>query len=149
MHKDETAIKSVADISGKRIGVGQGSTYETYLAKTLILPGGKPVAFPFHDVVAVPGDETVNFRNLALGPGLRLDAIIADLATAKSNIATTHAVKIVGDALYAEPNDIVTDKGDPEWDAELVRVVKELRADGTLGRISRKWFDTDITQDDS
>jgi polar amino acid transport system substrate-binding protein len=149
VHKDETAIRSVADISGKRVGVGMGSTYENYLNRTLVIPGGKPVEFPFHDVMLVPGDETVNFRNLALGPGLRLDAIVSDLATAKGNIAATHALKIVGDALYAEPNDVATDKGDPEWDAEIARVIGELKADGTLGRISRKWFDTDLTNDES
>jgi polar amino acid transport system substrate-binding protein len=149
VHKDESAIKSVADISGKRIGVGQGSTYENYANRTLVIPDGKPVEFPFHDVVVISGDETVNFHNLALGPGLRLDAIIADLATARSYIASTHALKLAGDALYAEPNDVVTDKGDPEWDAEIARIIKELRADGTLGRISKKWFDADLTQDAS
>ena len=59
------------------------------------------------------------------------------------------ALKIVGEALYAEPNDVVTDKGDPDWDAEIARIVKELREDGTLGRISMKWFDSDLTQDAS
>lgn len=149
VHKDEAAIRSAADLSGKRVGVGQGSTYETYLAKTLVLEGGKPIDFPFHDVIAVPGDETVHFRNLALGPGVRLDAVIADLATAKGNIAANGKLKIVGGPLYAEPDDIATDPGDPEWDRELARVIGELKADGTLARISRKWFDTDITADDS
>jgi polar amino acid transport system substrate-binding protein len=149
VHKDETAIKSIADISGKRIGVGQGSTYENYANKTLTIPDGKPVEFPFHDLIVVPGDETVNFHNLSLGPGVRLDAIISDLATAKGNIAATHALKIVGDVLYAEPNDVVTDKGDAEWDAEIARIIKELREEGTLGRISKKWFDTDLTQNAS
>lgn len=149
VHKDETAIRSIADISHKRVGVGMGSTYESYLNKTLVIPGGKPVAFPFEDVQAVPGDETVNFRNLSLGPGIRLDAIVADLATAKAKIGETHKLKIVGDALYAEPNAIATDKGDPDWNAELARVIGALKADGTLGRISRKWFDADITGDDA
>jgi polar amino acid transport system substrate-binding protein len=149
VHKDETAIKSIADISGKRVGVGQGSTYESYLDKSLVIPGGKPVAFPFHDVTVIPGDETVNFHNLTLGPGLRLDAVIADLATAKGYIAATHALKIVGEPLYAEPNDVVTDQGDPEWNAEIARIIQDLREDGTLGRISQKWFETDLTQDAS
>jgi polar amino acid transport system substrate-binding protein len=149
VHKDETAIRSAADLSGKRIGVGQGSTYERYLAKTLTIEGGKPIDFPFRDVIAVPGDETVNFRNLALGPGVRLDAIIADLATAKGNIAATGKLKITGDALYAEPNAIATDPGDPDWDAELAKTIAALKQDGTLGRISRKWFDTDLTADES
>ena len=146
VHKDETAIKSIADISGKRVGVGMGSTYENYLNKSLVIPGGKPVEFPFGDVQIVPGDETVNFRNLSLGPGLRLDAIVSDLATAKSKIEANHALKIVGGALYSEPNAVATDKGDADWDAEIARVIGALEADGTLGQISMKWFGADITQ---
>lgn len=147
VNQDETGIKSVADISGKKVGVGTGSSYEAYINRNFSIPGRKPIAFPFKDVVAVPGDETVNFQNLALGPGVRLDAIVASLATAKGGIETTKKLRIVGEPLFAEPNAVVTDKGDPEWDAEVKRVFGELRADGTLTQISKKWFGTDITQD--
>lgn len=145
VHKDEQHIKSIADISGKRIGVGTGSSYENYLNKALIIPGAPPIAYPFHDVIVIPGDETVNFRNLALGPGVRLDAIVSDLATAQATINATHSVKIVGPVLYAEPNVVATEKGDPEWDGTVTRTFNELMADGTLAKISQKWFGEDIT----
>jgi polar amino acid transport system substrate-binding protein len=147
VHKDEQRIKSIADISGKRVGVGTGSSYENYLNKALVIQGAPPVSYPFHDVIAIPGDETVNFRNLALGPGVRLDAIVSDLATAQATIAATHALKILGPVLYAEPNVVATEKGDPEWDATVMRTFAELQADGTLANISRKWFGQDITSD--
>lgn len=117
MHESEQRIKSAADISGKRVGVGTGSSYESYLNKALVIPGAQPIVYPFHDVIAMPGDETINFGNLALGPGVRLDAIVSDLATAQASIDATHALKIVGSVLYAEPNVVATEKGDPEWDA--------------------------------
>lgn len=148
VHKDETRIKSVADLSGKRVGVGMGSSYERYVNRSLVIPDSKPISFPFHDVVAIPGDETVNFRNLALGPGVRLDAIISDLATAQAFMTSTHALKILGDPLYAEPNVIATDRGDPEWDAVIARTIRELHGDGTLSAISLRWFGADITRDD-
>ncbi len=147
VHKNEQHITSIADISGKRIGVGTGSSYENYLNKALVIPGAAPIAYPFHDVIVIPGDETVNFRNLALGPGVRLDAIVSDLATARATIDATHALKIVGPVLYAEPNVVATEKGDPEWDNTVIRTFNELRADGTLSRISQKWFGQDITLD--
>jgi polar amino acid transport system substrate-binding protein len=147
VHRNEQRIKSVADISGKRVGVGTGSSYENYLNKALVIPGAAPIAYPFHDVIAIPGDETVNFRNLALGPGVRLDAIVSDLATAQANVNATGALKIVGPVLYAEPNVVATDKGDPDWDRTLVRAFGELQADGTMARISQKWFGHDITLD--
>jgi polar amino acid transport system substrate-binding protein len=147
VHAREQHINSVADISGKRVGVGTGSSYESYLNKALVIPGGPPVSYPFNGVIAIPGDETVNFRNLALGPGVRLDAIVSDLATARANVEATHALKIVGSVLYAEPNVVATEKGDPEWDRTVNRTLMELKADGTLARLSQKWFGQDITLD--
>ncbi len=147
VNKNERHIASVADISGKRVGVGTGSSYENYLNKALIIPGAPPLVYPFHDVIAIPGDETVNFRNLALGPGVRLDAIISDLATAQASVDATHALKIVGPVLYAEPNVVAAEKGDPDWDRTIVRVFHELQTEGTLAKISLKWFGRDITLD--
>jgi polar amino acid transport system substrate-binding protein len=147
VHQSEQRIKSVADISGKRVGVGTGSSYENYLNKALVIPGAAPVSYPFHDVLVIPGDETVNFRNLALGPGVRLDAIVSDLATAQASIDATHTLKIVGAVLYAEPNVVATEKGDPDWDRTVSRTFSELKADGTLARLSQKWFGRDITLD--
>ena len=148
VHKDEQRIRSAADLSGKRVGVGMGSTYESYLNKSLVVPGESGIVFPFHDVISIPGDETVNFQNLALGPGVRLDAAIADLATARASIESTRVLKIVGPPLFAEPNVVATEPGDPEWDRTVARTVAELRAEGTLARISRKWLGEDVTADD-
>jgi len=147
VHKKEQGIASVADLSGKRVGVGMGSSYENYINKALVIPGAPPLVYPFHDVIAIPGDETINSRNLALGPGVRLDAIISDLATAQAAVNATHALKIVGPALFVVPNAVATEKGDPDWDRTVVRVFHELQADGTLTKISLKWFGRDITID--
>lgn len=146
VNRDEQNIKSIADISGKRVGVGTGSSYEAYINRNFVIPGKPAIAFPFNEVQAVPGDETVNFQNLALGPGVRLDAIVASLGTAQGQIDATQKLKVLGDPLFAEPNAVVTDKGDPEWDAEVKRVITELKADGTLAKISEKWFGVDITK---
>jgi polar amino acid transport system substrate-binding protein len=147
VHRDETHIRSVADLSGKRVGVGLGSSYENYLNHSLVIRGAAPPPYPFQGVIAIPGDETVNFRNLALGPGVRLDAIIASLSSAKAAAASLPALKIVGPILFAEPNAVATERGDPEWDATVVRVFAALRADGTLARISQRWLGTDVTAD--
>jgi polar amino acid transport system substrate-binding protein len=147
VHASDQRIKSAADISGRRVGVGSGSSYESYVNKALVIPGAPPLVYPFHDVIAIPGDESINFRNLALGPGIRLDAIVSDLATAQANIDATHALKIVGPVLYAEPNVVATEKGDPEWDRTVNRTFDDLKTDGTLAKLSQKWFGRDITID--
>jgi polar amino acid transport system substrate-binding protein len=147
VHKDERHIESIADISGKRIGVGIGSSYENFVNKALVIPGAAPIVYPFHDVIVIPGDETVNFRNLALGPGVRLGGIVSDLATAQANIEATHRLRIVGPVLYSEPNVVATEKGDPEWDRTVMQTFNDLKSDGTLTRLSKKWFGVDITLD--
>ncbi len=145
--KDE-AIHTAKDLTGKHVGVGVGSSYEQYLAKKLVIdaPGAKPIDFPFGDLMTVPTDETVAFQNLALGPGVRLDAVVADLATTKDRIDKGGPFKIVGPPLYAEPDWVATDKGDPEWDAKLKVTIDSLRTDGTLGKISQKWLGADVTR---
>jgi polar amino acid transport system substrate-binding protein len=143
VHKDEQHIKSAADLSGKRVGVGNGSTYENYLNRALVLDGQPVVSYPFHDVIAIPGDETINFRNLALGPGVRLDAIVSSFATATASAAALPALRILAAPLYAERSSVATEKGDPEWDALVARSFQELKADGTLAKISQQWLGVD------
>lgn len=147
VHSNDNRIRSISDISGRRVGVGTGSSYETYLQRNLRIPGGVPISYPFHDVVVIPGDETVNFRNLGLGPGVRLDAIVSDLATARGQVRSSNALKILPGVLYAEPNVIATDKGDPEWNATVATTIGQLKADGTLAAISKKWLNSDATRD--
>ncbi len=146
--KDDT-IGSAKDLSGKKVGVISASTYEAYLNKDLVIEGAKDktISYPFESVQAAPYDnETVAFQDLALGSGVRLDAMVTNLITAKERIAQDPRFKLAGDALYAEPNVVATEKGDPQWDAKLAQVIGELKADGTLSRISQKWIGSDITQ---
>ncbi|MGC6387967.1 transporter substrate-binding domain-containing protein [Ewingella sp. S1.OA.A_B6] len=146
VNKNDERIKSAADLSNKKVGIGMGSSYETYLQKTLVIPGTKPIAFPFDNVQAIPSDEEVAFQNLALGPGVRLDAIVSDLATANARIKRNPVFKIVAE-LYAEPNWVATDKGDAEWDKKVADTIKSLRDDGTLAKISQHWLGEDITKE--
>lgn len=146
VNKDEKNIKSAADLSGKKVGVGTGSSYEQYLQKKLVIPGAPAIPFPFDNVVIIPSDETVAFQNLMLGAGVRLDAIVSDLATARDRVEKSGKLRIIGE-LYAEPNWVATDKGDPEFDALIRDTVNALRADGTLKAISEKWLGEDITRE--
>ncbi|WP_255557229.1 transporter substrate-binding domain-containing protein [Sodalis sp. dw_96] len=145
VNKDEKNIKGAADLSNKKVGVGIGSSYENYLNKTLVIPGAKPINFPFNHVQIIPTDETVAFQNLALGAGTRLDAVVSDLATANARIAKTNRFRIAAE-LYAEPNWVATDKGDEAWNKTVADTINALRADGTLAKISQHWFGEDITR---
>lgn len=93
---------------------------------------------------AVPTDEEMAFRNLALGPGKRLDAVISDRITAKPRIEKLPQLRILQE-LYAEPELDCRRQRRPEWSKTLADAITALRADGTLKAISMKWFGEDIT----
>lgn len=150
VNKDEKNIKNAADLTGKKVGAGVGSSYEKYLQGELVIPGSPAIDYPFKDVRIAPSEEAIAFQNLMLGPGVRLDAIIANLATAQEYMKQADKLRIIGE-VYSEPNWVATDKGDAEFDELIRKTVEELRAEGTLKAISKKWFgpQIDITEDKS
>ena len=144
------ALQTASDISGRRIGVEQGSTYERYLQHDLDLsvPGSRKITYPFSRVRIVPyGSEELAYHDLALGAGKRVDAVITNHGAAKYRMDKAPGkFRIVGDPLYGEPNWIAVDKGDREWQQKVRVIVGDLKADGTLARISRKWLGEDVTR---
>lgn len=145
----DTTITSGKDLSGKKVGVISASTYEAYLNKDLTIEGAedKPLIYPFDNAQAAPYDnETVAFQDLALGTGVRLDAMVTNLITAKERMAQDPRFKITGETLYAEPNVIAIEKGDPQWNEKVTEVITALKADGTLAKISQKWIGADISK---
>lgn len=148
VNEEDDRIKSAADLSGMRVGVQAGTTYEKYLQKELVidLPGAEPIDFPFEDVTIVPYDSEVTaFADLALGPGRRLDAMVTNYMTAKERIDAEGQFKVVEGILFEEPIWVAIDKGDPEWASKVQEIFAEMKADGTLKAISEKWVGTDIT----
>jgi polar amino acid transport system substrate-binding protein len=149
VNADDNNITAGKDLSGKKVGVISASTYEAYLNKDLVIEGAedKPLHYPFDSVQVAPYDnETVAFQDLALGTGVRLDAMVTNLITARERIAQDPRFKIAGDTLYAEPNVVAVEKGDPQWNAKVADVVAQLKADGTLSKLSKKWIGADISQ---
>lgn len=144
---DNDDIKGGADLTGKKVGAQAGTTYEKYLLKELSIEKAAPIEFPFGETTAVPYDsEDTAFQDLALGTGKRLDAIVSGYLTAKERVdKNPDKFKIVGDPLYGEPIWVAVEKGDPEWQAKIKELFKEMEADGTLKAISEKWVGADIT----
>lgn len=145
-----TSLQSTRDITGKRIGVEHGSTYERYLQHDLDLtvPDAPKISYPFGRVRIVPyGSEELAYQDLALETQNRLDAVISNRGTAKYRMDKAPGkYRVVGQPLYAEPNWISVDKGDQEWQKKLRSVIGELKADGTLTKISMKWLGEDVTR---
>jgi polar amino acid transport system substrate-binding protein len=147
VHEDNTTITTPADASGKRIGVGVATTYEGYLNKNLQIYGSdKPIQFAIDDAQIQTYETDLNaLDDLRLGDGVRLDAAMTALPTILAAIAGGYPLKVVGDPLFLEPLSVATEKGDPEWNERLAGIIQAMRDDGTLRRLSEKWYGTDLT----
>ena len=142
-------IHSAKDLSGLKVGVTSASSYESYLNKDLLIEGAedKPLQYPFDAVQVAPYEnDTVAFQDLALGAGVRLDAILANLVSTQPRLDQDKRFKLAGAPLYAEPNAVAIEKNDAQWRAKVEQIFAELRQDGTLAAISKKWIGSDISQ---
>jgi polar amino acid transport system substrate-binding protein len=147
VHTDNTSINDLStDLDGKKICVGSGTTYESYLGKDLDLGPDAPKFDFVVDDAQVIGftTDTDALDQLALGDGVRCDAAMTALPTIAQYIADGNPVKVVGDALYFEPLAIAFDKNDPVDNTSLVdevsKIVDAMHADGTLTDMSMNWY---------
>lgn len=148
---DNTSYTAIGDLSGKKICVGEKTTYESYLRGSLVLGGGAP---PFE--VQISNAEVVSFNTdtdaldeLNLGDGVRCDAAISAVPTIQSYIDDGGKMKLLGDPIFFEPLSVAFDKNDPVDNTSLVaavsKIITDMHDDGTLSALSQKWYHTDLT----
>ena len=133
VRKDEKAVyTSLADLKGKKLGVGQGSVYE-------------------QQAKAVPG---IDVRSYAAAPDTmsdlasgRLDAALNDsLMSAYLLKISKLPIKAGAQVGAVERMGIPFHKGNPESKAALNKALADAAADGSLKAISIKWFGTDVSK---
>jgi len=140
----DIGITDLAGLAGKKICVGEGTTYYQWLTGTLVLGDGSALA-PVPDGAEALTAKTDQDCAQAVKSGRRdADGWLSSSTTVKSAIDTGTPFITVGDPVFYEPLAVATDKAAPphaELQAELDRIVKEMHADGTLSTFSKKWFD--------
>ena len=130
---DAGSIKSPADLAGKKVGVGLGTNYEQWLKKNV----------PQADIRTYDDDPT-KLQDLAVG---RIDVILVDRLAAFEMVEKTgDRLAVAGDAFSRQESGVALRKGNPELLAAIDAAIAKLRADGTLKRLSEKWFGADVTQ---
>ncbi len=150
VHTDNTSYTTPADLSGKKIGVCSGCTYESYLNGTLVIPGVPSIDFVIKDadIKGYDTDSTV-IEDLALGDGLRLDGVITAQPTGLEAIKNGRPLKQLGDPLYFEYLAPAFDRASSLDPTSLIAKVSEitstLHSDGTLLELSMKYYGTDLT----
>jgi polar amino acid transport system substrate-binding protein len=150
VNKDNTSYKSPADLSGKKVGVCSGCTYEGYLSGTLVIPGVPKIDYVIKDSEIKGYDtDTTALQDLALGDGTRLDAVLTAQPTGAQFIKDGGAVKQLGDPLYYEFDAPAFDRSSSLDNKSLIAKVNEviqgMHKDGTLKDLSMKWYGADYT----
>lgn len=152
VHKANTTFKKLDDFSGKTIGCGSGTTYETYLDpnQTLGIGGGEKIDYQVKNVKGKPYTTDMEaVQDLALGDGVRLDGVLTSGFVIQEAIKKGVPIKSVGDPVYYEPLAAASDKA-RDGSAALVKKVSEIfqamHNDGTLTKFSVKWYGFEVTK---
>ncbi len=132
----ESGIKTLADLAGKVVEVQAESSAEAALKDDPDLTG------TFGTLQTTP-DYNTAFMDLQMGA---VDAIAMDEVVARFQIEQRQVDFIVLDETLAAENYAVGfKKGNDALKDQVQAQLEALAADGTLAKISEKWFDKDIT----
>jgi polar amino acid transport system substrate-binding protein len=148
VHKDNATFKTIADLSGKQVGVCSGCTYEFYLDGSLKIPGEK-IDYAVKDPEIKGYDtDTSALQDLALGDGVRLDAVMTALPTGQGVIKDGLPLKQMADPAYFEYLAAAIDKKhskDPiSFVKQVTELIQQMHTDGTLKQLSEKHYGLDL-----
>ncbi len=133
LRKDEKRqFKSLADLKGKKLGVGQGSNYAD-LAKAV--EGVEVKTYP---------SAAEYLQDLALG---RVDAALNDSLLVPYLVKQAKLPLKGGAGVGSvEGSAIPYLKGNPRFGAALDKALADIKADGTFRKISIKYFERDVSR---
>ncbi len=146
VHKDSASTKP-SDLSGKKIGVATGTTYEFYVTKDLEI-----FQAPKFNFLIEPGElyslENTHLllEDLKLGDGVRIDGVVGNMPTMLAAIENGFPIRILTPPVFYEPLALAIDKGDKEFSKKLADIVANMHSDGTLTRLSKKWYGVDYSK---
>ncbi len=150
VNKANTTYTKASDLNGKKIGVCGGCTYESYLNGNLDIPGEKIDYQITNAVVKSYDTDTTALEDLALGDGVRLDAVFTAQPTGLQAIDNGRPLKQLGDPLFYEYLAPAIDRQstlDPQsFIAKVSEIIAGLHKDGTLSKLSMQWYKQDYTQ---
>ena len=132
--------EGLASLKGLKVGTGVGSNFTKYL-EDFNARNGNAIQLKYYD-----GTLTTVLQDIVAG---RLDATLNERLTVGYNVAKLGLnVKVVGAPIEQEPSFLLFRK-DAEGQAlaaQFSKGIAELKRDGTLGKLSQKWFAGDFTK---
>ncbi len=130
---NEAKFSTPDDLKGKKVGVGLGSNYEQWLRANE--PG---VDIRTYD------DDPTKYQDLRVG---RIDAILVDRLAALDLIKKTgDTLAVAGKPFARQESGVALRKNNPELLAAINSAIADMKKDGSLAKISDKWFGTDVSK---
>ncbi len=118
-------ITGVADLAGKKVGVGAATTYYDYLKKD----GGA--------IVKTYQTDADTFPDLLNG---NIDFVMTAGPTGQQAILEGKPMEFSGKPLYYEDLAMAIKKGETDWTALLTYAVQEMHKNGALTEMSKQWY---------
>ena len=136
--KGRTDVKDEQSLAGKAIGTQSASTAEEYLDKTDFYKKDVKEVKKYADFVSA-------FMDLENG---RIDAVIGDEIVGRYYMSKhPDSIEAVDVAIGPVSTfGIAFAKDNQQLRDEVQKVLDEMKADGTMAKISEKWFGKDITK---
>ncbi|CAM4008506.1 cystine ABC transporter substrate-binding protein [Rahnella bruchi] len=129
----ESSITKPEDLKGKKVGVGLGTNYEQWLRANV----------PGVDVRTYDDDPT-KYQDLRVG---RINAILVDRLAALDLVKKTgDTLAVAGAPFSRQESGVAVRKDNPELLAAINTAIAEMQKDGSLAKISEKWFGADVTK---
>ena len=130
---DSTAA-SMNDLASAKIGVQNGSTAQEILE-------GSAIGSTMTEQLLPTNVEALMQMDSGLVDAVFLDSVVAEYKIASDS----KNWKILPDGLEEEAYAIGFRKGDQKLRDEVQKILGEMKADGTVAKISTEWFGSDVT----
>ncbi len=132
----DSSINTLADLAGKKVVVQNGSTASDAVESDEAFKKSLGELIKVDNNVQALLDLKVSGSDCVI-----LDEVVARYYTSKD----AGAYKILDEKLADEEYVIGFRKGESALNNEVEKHLKDMKADGTLAKISTEWFGTDIT----
>ncbi len=134
--KNDSDIKSLSDLAGKTVAVQKDSSGLAALNDNADLKNS------FGQLIEM--ESYLNaLMELEMGS---VDAIVMDEIVARYEIQTSgKPFKVLDEAVASEEYGVGFLLGNTELRDQVQKVLEDMAADGTMAKISEKWFGTDVT----
>lgn len=150
VHTD-SPFEQISDLNDKEVGAGTATTFELYLQHDLQIDAEGVPAFEYQLTAKNKSykDSTAAMDDLRLGDGVRLNGMVGSLPAILAAIEANYPLRVLGNPVFYEPLALAIDRGDAEFNDKLAEILTAMKSDGTLSKLSVKWYGIDYSSTDS